>query len=52
MEAFLTHAPLIALLFFFGAFAGVMVYVLRPGARKQLEQHAEIPLKEDDHGGH
>jgi len=28
-------------------FAGVLVYALRPGARKKFEEAANIPLKED-----
>jgi cytochrome c oxidase cbb3-type subunit 4 len=35
------------LLLFIGLFAGVLVYVFRPGAKKKFDDHARIPLKED-----
>lgn len=28
-------------------FAGIVIYVLRPGARKKYDDDAKIPLKED-----
>lgn len=42
-----SHAGLIGLLFFFAFFTGVILYVFRPGTKKQYESTAHIPLKED-----
>ncbi len=35
---------LIGLLFFFAFFCAVVVWTLRPGARKDYQEHANIPL--------
>lgn len=51
METFIEHAPIIGLLIFFGFFCGLLVWMLRPGMKKKLQQHAKIPLKEDQDGG-
>ncbi|MBN8530236.1 MAG: cbb3-type cytochrome c oxidase subunit 3 [Alphaproteobacteria bacterium] len=51
MEFIATYAPTAALLFFFVFFAGIVFWVFRPGAKKTLQSHAQIPLKEDRHGG-
>ena len=47
MDAFITHAPVIGLLFFFTMFVGIAVWALRPSIKQTLQAHAEIPLKED-----
>ena len=48
MEAFASHhAGLIGLLFFFIFFMGVVIWLLRPGAKEQAEKDARIPLNED-----
>ena len=35
------------LVFMFVVFIGVVLFVLRPGAKKSAEEAAKIPLKED-----
>lgn len=45
-----THAPLVALLAFFVAFLGIVVWVMRPGAKQSFEQQRHIPLTEDSNG--
>ena len=35
------------LLYLVVLFAGMLVYALRPGAKKQFDDAAQIPLKED-----
>ncbi|WP_422370737.1 cbb3-type cytochrome c oxidase subunit 3 [Hoeflea sp.] len=35
------------LVFMFVVFVGVILFTLRPGARKAAEEAAQIPLKED-----
>ena len=44
------HAKLIGLLFFFSVFVGVAWRTYRPQAKQQMQQHALIPLKEEQHG--
>ncbi|MFP4313860.1 MAG: cbb3-type cytochrome c oxidase subunit 3 [Alphaproteobacteria bacterium] len=39
---------LIGLLFFFGFFCLMLIWVLRPGAKSKYKKDAEIPLKEDE----
>lgn len=51
MDAFITHAPVIGLLFFFLVFVGIAVWALRPSNKTRLQSYAEIPLKGDNHGG-
>ena len=43
------HAGLIGLIFFFGFFIAMLVWVLRPGMTKKFEEFGNIPLKEKDH---
>lgn len=38
---------LIGLLFFFFFFCSVLVWTFRPGAKKNYEQHAQIPLDDE-----
>lgn len=38
----------IGLIFFFVFFMGVIVWVLRPGAKTKYKEDAQIPLKEND----
>jgi len=35
------------LVYLFVLFAGMLIYALRPGARKKFEDAAQIPFKED-----
>ncbi|WP_339761397.1 cbb3-type cytochrome c oxidase subunit 3 [uncultured Hoeflea sp.] len=35
------------LVFMFAVFVGVVLFLLRPGARKAADEAAQIPLKED-----
>lgn len=44
------HAPTVSLLFFFSVFVWVAYRAYRPSAKKTLQNHAFIPLKEDTHG--
>lgn len=39
---------MIGLFFFLGFFLCVLVWLIRPGAKKTLEEHRFIPLKDDD----
>ena len=50
IEAFITHAPVVGLLFFFCMFVAIAVWALRPSAKQRLQALAYIPLKEDSHG--
>lgn len=49
MQLLLDHAPIIALLFFFGVFVGIAYSTYRPGNKQRLQSLAYIPLSEDDH---
>lgn len=40
------HAKIIALIGFFTAFVWIFISVMRPARKKELEEHAYIPLKE------
>lgn len=35
------------LVYMFAIFIGVLIYALRPGAKKTFDRAAQIPLKED-----
>ncbi|MEO0329646.1 MAG: cbb3-type cytochrome c oxidase subunit 3 [Pseudomonadota bacterium] len=37
------------LLYLFGLFVCVIFFTFRPGSKKQAEEIAQIPFKEDDH---
>lgn len=50
IEFLLQHAPTIGMLFFMAVFLGILVWVLRPGAKQNLQALAYIPL-EDRHDG-
>ena len=50
MEFLAAKAPLIALIGFFAAFVGIAAAVLRPSRRKEMDRHAQIPLKEPEDG--
>ena len=39
---------LIGLLFFFTFFCAVALWTFRPGAKKQYQDHGNIPLQEND----
>lgn len=45
IDYLLKHLPVLGLIFFFIFFVGVMIYVLRPSAKKTLQQYANIPLE-------
>ncbi len=40
---------LLGLVLFFTLFIGLLIWIFRPGAKAQFQQHSEIPLKDDDH---
>lgn len=42
------HAGTIGLLFFVAFFAGVVLFLLRPGAKEYYKEQADIPFKEED----
>lgn len=44
------HAGLIGLIFFFSFFVVMAVWVYRPGAKKDYQDKAQIPLKDGDEG--
>lgn len=44
------HAPTMSLLFFFFVFLLVAYRAYRPSAKQELQNHALIPLQEDNHG--
>ena len=48
MNGFIQHAPIIALLLFFGAFIIIAYRAYRPSAKHTLQKHAFIPLKEEN----
>lgn len=50
MSTFYAHAPTVGLVFFFTAFVWIALRAYRPSAKKTLQEHAFIPLKEDQHG--
>lgn len=50
MNLIYDHAPTAGLLFFFVAFAWIAVRAYRPSAKRSMQEHALIPLKEDHHG--
>ncbi len=43
------NAGLLGLLFFFGFFVLMALWVYRPGAKRRYQEHARIPLKENDY---
>ncbi len=45
-------AGLSGLLLFIAIFAGVLFWVLRPGAKESFDENARIPFKEDGANGH
>ena len=48
MKDWLIHnSPIIGLIFFFSIFCGIIIYLLRPKAKKEGEEHAKIPLKDE-----
>ncbi len=44
-------AGMFGLMFFMAFFLGVVVMLLRPGAREEAARHALIPFKEEDPRG-
>ncbi len=42
------NAGMIGLIFFFGFFMLMLLWVFRPGAGSTYQNHANIPLKESD----
>lgn len=47
MSNWAVHPGLIALLFFFVFFIGVVVWIYRPGSRAHYQKMAELPLDKD-----
>ncbi|MCS6891716.1 MAG: cbb3-type cytochrome c oxidase subunit 3 [Rhodovarius sp.] len=50
LETLAEHQSLFSTLWvvwFFLLFIGILVWVLRPSQRRQLERHADIPLREE-----
>lgn len=45
MDVFLDNLPVIGLLFFFVFFLGVLIYILKPGAKQKLQKYGNIPLE-------
>ena len=50
METFAHIAPTLGLLIFFSIFMGVVIWVALPGSKAKLQEHAKIPLKEEQNG--
>lgn len=50
MAAFITHAPVIGLMFFFSIFVGISIWALRPANKIRFQDYSEIPLQEDSYG--
>lgn len=48
MNLIYEHAPTTGLIFFFTFFLWVTYRTYRPGAKKQMQHYAMIPLAEDD----
>ncbi len=50
MKSFFASADagMVGLLFFFAFFCAVLIWVMRPGSKKKYDEHAEIPLNEDE----
>ncbi|MCB1651474.1 MAG: cbb3-type cytochrome c oxidase subunit 3 [Alphaproteobacteria bacterium] len=42
------HAGVIGLLFFFSFFVLAALWIYRPGSKKNYQEQANIPLKEED----
>ncbi len=49
MSWFADQAPMIGLLFFFGFFTVMALWVYTPARRAKLESHGEIPLNDEVH---
>lgn len=47
MSLIIDHAPVIGLLFFFAVFLFIAFQAYKPGAKQKLQQHAQIPLREE-----
>lgn len=50
MTFLIENAKIISLVFFFTVFLFVAFRTYRPGAKQKLQEHAFIPLKEDNNG--
>ena len=46
MESLVEIAPVVGLLFFFSLFVGIAVWAMRPSKKKELQELANIALKE------
>ena len=40
-------AGITGLLFFFFLFVGILIWLYRPGAREEFQEHGNIPLKDE-----
>ena len=38
----------VGLLLFIAAFVGIFLWAFRPGVAKEMKEHAEIPLKDEE----
>lgn len=47
-ETLLIWTKIAGLLLFFGMFITVVVWLLRPGAARRLQAHADIPFRDDN----
>jgi cbb3-type cytochrome oxidase subunit 3 len=39
---------IVGLIIFVAFFVGILIWVLRPGAKAKFQDHANIPLKDED----
>jgi len=46
-ETVLNFSQTWGVIYFMAVFVGVLIYALRPSARKKFEQAAHLPLEED-----
>lgn len=51
MGWFVENAPLIALIFFVGVFAGITFWVLQPSRKDSLQALGNIPLEQEESHG-
>lgn len=48
IDWFFDNAGIIGLLFFFSIFSVVLLWIFRPGSKPLHQQHAQIPLREQN----
>lgn len=47
MDTVATYGPTASLIFFFCVFVGIALWALRPSVKQELQNLADIPLKEE-----